>query len=428
MTRGRMAPRPDGAFAASCGDGQGEGGGAGRRELDGAAAGLERRGRLIVIRSAALARQVLRARAATRQAGFTAEHIPMGRLRRHPILFSDGPQHDGQRSELARFFAPSVIESRWRPHLEGTAARLLDAKPAGAAARLDALALRYSVEVSAEIVGLTASPSRGLASRLESFFRQPPVDMARDDLGRTPAQWALAAWRGLVPLVRFHLADVRPAIRARRREPREDIVSRLLAEGCSEFEILVECATYGTAGMVTTREFIALAAWRLLDDPPLAARFRAAEREERLDLLAEMLRLDPVVGRLYRRVVEALPLEEACGGAGGDRAGAGAPLALQPGDLVELRIDEVNADPAVFGSCPHAFDAQRAVPPGIDRAGWTFGDGAHRCPGRGLALLQAEALLGRLLERQPELVRPPQVQWDDLLGGFALRGGILRWQ
>lgn len=388
----RLVPRPDGAFGPAA----------------------ERNGRVVRLRTARASRGVLRARAATRQAGFTAERIPMGLLRRHPILFSDGRAHDAQRAELARFFAPRVVEERDRAHMEAAADRLLSSKPPRAVCRFDVLALRYSVEVSARIVGLTESPAARLGHRLEAFFRQPPLDMSREDLGRTRADWALAAWRGLVPLVRLHLLDVLPAIRARRRKPGEDIVSRLLADGCSDLEILVECATYGTAGMVTTRELIALAAWRLLSDSGLRAVFLAAGRDERLDMLAEMLRLDPVVGRLYRRVTEDLPDE-----------GGGV---LRSGYLIEIQVDAASADEGAVGPCPHAFDHRRAVAAGMDRSGFAFGDGAHRCPGRHLALLQAEAMLGPLLERGAELVRPPEVEWSDLLAGYGLRGMLVRWR
>lgn len=375
----------------------------------------ERSGGFVRVRSAADARRVLRARQATTQAGFTSEFIPKHVFRRHPILFSDGPRHDAQRSELARFFAPAVVEARYRGLMEASADELIAARPTGAACRFDVLALRYSVAVSARIVGLTESPTPRLARRLAAFFRQPPVDMSRDDLGRTRAQWALAAWRGLVPLARFGLADVLPAIRARRRTRRSDVVSTLLDGGASDLDILVECVTYGTAGMVTTREFIALAAWRLLSDARLRAQFQDASREERLDLLAELLRLDPVVGRLYRRVVETIP------------AAAGE-ADLARGDLVEIEIDAANTDPATVGACPYAVDARRPLPPGVDRAGWSFGDGAHRCPGRHLALLQAEALLARLLDRDAELVRPPTVVWDSLLAGYGLRDMVVRWR
>ena len=49
------------------------------------------------------------------------------------------------------------------------------------------------------------------------------------------------------------------AVRSRRRNPRRDIISHLLEQGYNQADILVECVTYGTAGMVTTREFITMA-------------------------------------------------------------------------------------------------------------------------------------------------------------------------
>ena len=77
------------------------------------------------IRSLSVARQVLRARHATTQAGFTAEAIPRGFLRHHPILVSDGPLHDEQRAKVARFFAPAVVGDRYADQMADCADRLL---------------------------------------------------------------------------------------------------------------------------------------------------------------------------------------------------------------------------------------------------------------------------------------------------------------
>ncbi|HSN10669.1 MAG TPA: cytochrome P450, partial [Propionibacteriaceae bacterium] len=151
--------------------------------------GVEQQGSVWRVRSFAAARQVLRARAETTQAGFTAERIPRGVFTKHPILISDGPAHDDQRSKVARFFAPAVVE-RYTPAMEACADRLLD--EADGTFRLDELALLYTVEVTADIVGLTAAPVPKLARRLVTFFRQPPFDITRPDLGRTPRQWASA--------------------------------------------------------------------------------------------------------------------------------------------------------------------------------------------------------------------------------------------
>jgi len=217
------------------------------------------------LRSLEAARQVLRARHATTQAGFTAEAIPQGYLEHHPILVSDGPQHDEQRRKVARFLAPTVVADRYTDLMHDTADRLLAQAVADGGCTLDELALLYTVEVTAEVVGLTESSVPRMARRLEAMFSQPPFDVTRRDLGRTRRQWMQAAVNGLVPVGRLFLADVRPAVRARRREPRDDIVSHLLAEGYSTASILVECVTYGTAGMVTTREFVVMAALHLLD-------------------------------------------------------------------------------------------------------------------------------------------------------------------
>lgn len=278
------------------------------------------------IRSLETARQVLRARHATTQAGFTAEAIPKGRLKHHPILVSDGPLHDEQRSKVARFFAPVVV-ARYVPQMEECAERLLAQVRERGRFELDELALHYTVEVTAEVVGLTASPVPKMSKRLVSFFRQPPFDITRRDLGRTGRQWAMAAVNGLLPVGRFYLADVRPAIRERRRAPREDIISHLLAEDYTDVDILVECVTYGTAGMVTTREFVTMAAWHLLQDDALRERYAVAGQDERFAILHEIIRLEPVVGHLYRRAVEPISITD------GPES-----WTIEEGDLVDLCI------------------------------------------------------------------------------------------
>jgi cytochrome P450 len=364
------------------------------------------------IRSLSAARQVLRAREQTTQAGFTAERIPRGFFTKHPILISDGPAHDEQRSKVARFFAPAVVE-RYTPRMEACADRLLS--EVDGTFQLDELALLYTVEVTADVVGLTVAPVPKMAKRLVSFFNQPPFDLTRDDLGRTPRQWASAAVNGLVPIVRLWFADVRPAVRARRRAPQGDVISHLIAEGYSDADILVECITYGTAGMVTTREFISMAAWHLLGDEALLRRYLAAEAQERYAILHEVIRLEPVVGHLYRRVHEAFEVTD-----GNER------VTVQPGDLLDVCIRPANADPEAVGTDPLDLCPYRPLPSGVAAYGLTFGDGAHKCPGQPLAILESDILLTRLLARNPVMVREPTLGWDDLIEGYTLRDVALR--
>lgn len=363
------------------------------------------------VRTLTAARQVLRAREATTQAGFTAEAIPQGYLDHHPILVSDGPQHDDQRRKVARFFAPTVVAERYTDLMEECADRLLDEAEARGGCVLDELALLYTVEVTAEVVGLTESSVPRMARRLVSFFNQPPFDITQDDLGRTPRQWASAAVNGLLPVARFYLADVRPALRSRRRERRHDVISHLLDEGYSTTGVLVECVTYGTAGMVTTREFIVMAAWHLLGHDVLRERYLVAGQEERFAILHEIIRLEPVVGHFYRRVHQPVEITD------GQES-----WTVAPGELVDVCVRSANADPEVVGADPLDLCPGRQLPAGVSAAGLSFGDGAHKCPGQPLAILESDVLLRRLLARGPRLVTEPQLGWDHLIEGYWLRG------
>lgn len=372
---------------------------------------IEQDGPLWRIRSLETARQILRAHGATTQAGFTAEQIPRGFFRRHPILISDGPLHDQQRRSLARFFAPSVVAHRYAGLMASTADEMVADAVRTGRCRVDEMALQYAVAVTAEVVGLTSSPVPAMARRLTDFFRQPPFDLTRPRLGRTRRQLMRAAHRGLSPLLRFYLADVRPAVRDHRRRPRRDVISQLLEQGAGRADILVECVTYGTAGMVTTREFLSMACWHLLEDAALRERYLTADQDERLGILHEIIRLEPVVGHLYRRVREPLTVRD---GRSEHHLAAGA--------LVDIDVRAANADPASIGEAPLELCPGRPLPRGVSASGLSFGDGAHRCPGSSLALLETDALLIRLLGQRPRILSEPLLGWDDLVAGYRLRG------
>src|SRR5579875_1528747 len=78
------------------------------------------------IRSFKAARAILRS-GAVRQAGFKAEVLKrLPHLMRLPLLFSDGQDHQQQRRQTARFFAPRVVSEQYRDLMERLSERLIE--------------------------------------------------------------------------------------------------------------------------------------------------------------------------------------------------------------------------------------------------------------------------------------------------------------
>lgn len=341
-----------------------------------------------------------------RQAGFLAHLVGRARLLRPPILYLHGAAHRAQRGATARFFAPRTVTTRYRQLMSETADGLLAGLQRSGTAELDTLSLDMAVTVASEIVGLTESNRAAMAARLSALASGVAAEGAR------LRQWAGFVRAHFLTLLFLH-GDVKPAIRARRRQRRDDVISHLIEEGYSDSEILTECIVYGAAGMITTREFITMAAWHLFDSDDLRIRFLGGEEEERIAILEEILRLEPIVGTLYRRFDAVLP-------ATGDRA------ALPAGAVVALDIRGANGDVATAGACPHRLDPDRKPAQKGGGAGLAFGDGEHRCPGAQVAMLESAIFLDKLF-RIPgiRLTRAPDIGWNALIAGYELRGAAL---
>jgi cytochrome P450 len=350
---------------------------------------------------------VLRSRD-TVQAGFGKEELPTAyTLSNVVMLHKDGDDHRRQRRQTARLFAPSTVDDRYRPIIEQEAAILVAELASRKRAHANDLSARLAARVSAEVVGLTDSLAPdGYLRRIE---RVSASEIAQP--GWRPRQLT-AFVRMQLPVAAFFLLDVLPAIRARRRSPQSDLVSHLLAQGLNPIEILTECILFGAASIVTTREFIGVALWHLLDQPALADRYRAAGQDERYAILNEILRLEPVLGHLYRRATADIPVRT-----------AGRDVVVPADALVVLHLHDVAADPAVVGAEPDTVQPDRAmsgraVPADV----MGFGDGPHRCPGGYLAIQETDILVHRLLALPGlRIVEPPTVGWNDVADGYELR-------
>jgi len=356
------------------------------------------------IQDLAAARQFLRS-GDTRQAGFGIEGVKrFAKGMRLAVLYRDGPEHREHRRQTAKYFTPKRVDAAYRDLMNRLADEQCAALRENGRAELSDLSFRLAVAVAGEVVGLTES--RGsMAKRLDRFFALVPDGDARG---------VKAMWHGthqLFTMGAFYWRDVRPAVAVRRKARRDDLISHLIDEGCTAKEIVGECVTFAAAGMITTREFISVAAWHLFTDERLRQRYLAGEEEERFAVLHEILRLEPVVANLYRWTTG----EVAVGG-----------VTIPSGALVDVGVAAANADPAAVGEDPELVCPGRDLPDGVGEAVLSFGDGAHRCPGAYIAIQETDIFLTKLFALPGlRMVREPAVRIRPEIAAYEVAGLVV---
>jgi cytochrome P450 len=325
---------------------------------------------------------------------------------RIPVIFLDGELHKKRRAQLARYFTPKAIKDRHRLVMERTTAELMAQLRRNGRGQLDVLSLRLACDVAAEIVGLTNTNASAMSDRLRKTFRASGRSK-RGGLLRRLARFE-HAFRTLL----FYRRDVVPAIRHRQTRDMDDVISFLVREGYSDQEILVECMTYATAGMITTREFIVMVAWHLFEKEDLRRQFLEGDEEVQFAILDEILRIDPVAAYLYRRAEEDMTTSD------GKQVKAGERF------LVDIR--GINTDETAAGECPFAIDPERSKRQRMPSNWMSFGDGPHRCPGAQVALHETRVFIDALM-RLPgiRLAVPPTLGWLEDINGYELHGAIV---
>jgi len=172
----------------------------------------------------------------------------------------------------------------------------------------------------------------------------------------------------------------------RRREPRDDIVSRLVAvEGAQvkPAEILPMCVLLLVAGFETTVNLIGNGVLALLSHPAQWRALCADPAGMAAKTVEEVLRYDSPVQLTSRIALEPVKLE--------DRE-------IRKGQLVLTLLGGANRDPEVYGH-PDVFDIGRENPvPHL-----AFSSGIHYCLGQPLARLEATIAFRMLAERMPRL-------------------------
>jgi cytochrome P450 len=354
----------------------------------------------------AFGREILRSPAMRQAAEIGADRFDIKNHATTPVIFLDGEPHRRKRAAIAKFFTPKAMNTQYRSVMERATNTLLGKLQANGRGRLDVISFELAVTVAAEIVGLTNSDMAAMSGRIATAFASGTA--------RRRGRLDEAVGRVLVALKTLHFfyRDVRPAIAARRKLRRDDVISQLLDQGASEKSILMECMVYASAGMVTTREFIVMAAWHLFGCHELRQRFIDGGEDVQFAILDEVLRLEPVAGMVHRRAAEEL--RDSIGGQ------------VHAGEQFAIDVRATNTDEAAVGPCPRSLNPDRAGQLKSSLAHLSFGDGPHRCPGAQVAMHETRIFLDALF-RLPglRLERAPDMLWNSSLGSYELRKAMV---
>jgi cytochrome P450 len=359
------------------------------------------------------ARQIMRSEF-TSQAGFRAEQVK-SRMnlvkKRLSILYLEGEEHHRMRRETNKFFTPAVTDKNYQGFMEQFAGELIERLKTERRMDLRDLTMEMAMRVASRVVGLTSSMIPGMRQRLEGMLNANNVFEKKkaNRFYRTYAQ------RHMVGFLYF---DVKPAIRARRKNPKDDVISYLISRNYEDLEILTECVVYGVAGMATTREFILTAAWHLMEKPHLRQRMLVGSQEERYAILHEILRLEPIVGHLFRRTTAEIIIES-----------EGQSRTIPAGTMVDINLFTTNIDPRMAGEssmavCPARplTSAQGKVPEPV----MSFGDGYHRCPGAYIAIQESDIFLRKLLAIETlKIEKTPDATYNPTVSGYEVHNFIV---
>ena len=293
----------------------------------------------------------------------------------------DGPEHRRQRAIVSRGFTPRMVR-RLAETARATTDACIDAVASrGSCEFVSALAAPVPLRLIADMLGLDPA-------HFELFRRwSDAVTTADPELtGSAPFQALLAELEGYL----------REEAERRRREPRDDLLSAVVAaegQGALDWggdesfagfakDDLVSFAQFVLlAGNETTRNAISRGMLALASHPDERERLRASP--ELLPRAAdEILRWSTPVRVLRRTLLRDTELR-------GRR--------LRAGESALLLYCSANRDEEVFAD-PYAFRVDRAPNEHL-----AFGVGPHYCLGANLARMEIEIVVGRLLERLPDL-------------------------
>ncbi|WP_216206325.1 cytochrome P450 [Amycolatopsis aidingensis] len=302
--------------------------------------------------------------------------ITRGNLANH-----DPPRHQKLRRLVSKAFTPRVI-SGLRPRITELVDAHLDRMETDEVDLVSTLTNPIPVMVIAELLGIPTEDRKIFqewGDGLISLSRRIEVTEKVSEAGE-------GIKSGFSTIIKEMNAYAFDRIAWRRRHPGDDLITRLAeaevdGQRLDDEEIVGFVLLMLMAGHVTTTLTLGNIMLCLDDNPAVTAAVRA-DPERASAAVEETLRQRPPFPTSKRRTAKDTVL-------GG--------VEIPADTMVVMWLASANLDEAVFAD-PATFDLDRSPNPHL-----TFGAGIHFCLGAGLARLESEIVLQRLLARFPEV-------------------------
>jgi cytochrome P450 len=300
------------------------------------------------------------------------EELP---LHEHMVTM-DPPDHTRERALLMRLLTPKRLKDN-----EGFMWRLADQQldefvAKGRCEFISAYSQPFAMLVVADLLGVPEDDHR----RFREGFGLAGANIGKVGAGEkgTPGENPLS-W--LDEWFASYIED-------RRREPRNDVLTRLATTTYPDGTVppvtaVVRTATFlFAAGQETTARLLATALKHLAEHPDIQDELRV-QKDRIPDFLEETLRVESPVKADFR-------LARRTSSIGGVEIKAGTPVMLLNG--------AANRDPRRF-ECPNEFRLDRPNA----QSHIAFGRGVHSCPGGPLARAEGRVSLERILDRMRDI-------------------------
>lgn len=300
------------------------------------------------------------------------------------LLAMDPPQHRQYRNLVSYAFTPRAIE-RLRDRVAAITQELLDeARSAGTMDFATQIAYPLPTIVIAELLGVPSSDRPLFKSWADGLLRQQLSDAEvfrpqEEQRNHPEIQRLTRTFEEMSDYFQQMLEE-------RKRAPREDMMSELLAaeidgERLSREDTISFCAVLLLAGHITTTNLLSQAI-RCFDEHPEALEQVHRQPELMPGAIEEVLRSASPVWRLVRTTKEAVSI---------------AGVSIPKEEMIFTWLASANRDSEQFAE-PERFDILRTPNRHV-----AFGHGIHFCIGAPLSRMEASVALPMIIKQLPNL-------------------------